>query len=365
MMIVAAVLLILTPSIYILLTVGVAVAWLVHVFHHMNLLAGGILGFIFYIVPTITGPFFVVFLLVPLFSRADPIRLPRKIKREAEPFLYEYVETLCESLGAPIPDEIRLNCDVNASASFAGGVWGIFSSRLTLTIGLPLVYGLTVPQLTGVLAHEFGHFSQRSGMRLSYFVRVVTHWVSHAAFGADPIGDWLHERRAIASGPGKAFWFAFSLGAWVARAQVTWLAMATNAFSSALVRQMEFDADRLEARYVSSDVFVDSQRRIPRLAIAEQFALADLQLFHSEGRLVDNLPRLIAANIDQIDRKIDKAVAKMQKERETRLFDSHPSDRERIQNAKRVRSQPAFRIPDKLLRARATTTFRKTHRHCQ
>ena len=354
----AIIMLLVTPTAYLFLTLGGAIAWLAHLLFHANLLGGGLWGIVFYVVPAITGPFVIAFLVWPLFMKTAPVRLPRKIKREAEPFLYEYVDTLCDSLGAPRPAEIRLNCDVNAYASFSGGAWGMFSNRLTLTIGLPLVYGLSLPQLTGVLSHEFGHFSQRSGMRFSYLIRVLTNAVSNAAFGADPIRDWLRERRMSSGALGQCFWFGVSIGAWIARALMTWLALATNTLSSALVRQMEFDADRVEARVVGPDVFVESQKRIPRLAIAEQFALNDLETFYSEGRLVDDFPRLIATNIDQIDKKIDKAVAKMQKEKQTRLFDSHPSDRERIQNARRIRTKPAFHVPDKLLRARASILFR-------
>lgn len=45
-----------------------------------------------------------------------------------------------------------------------------------LTIGLPLVAGLSLQQLAGVLAHEFGHFSQGAGMRLTYIVRSINAW---------------------------------------------------------------------------------------------------------------------------------------------------------------------------------------------
>jgi Zn-dependent protease with chaperone function len=69
-----------------------------------------------------------------------------------------------------------LDLQVNASASFRRGFLSLFSRDLTLTIGLPLVAGLTVRQLGGVLAHEFGHFAQGAGMRLTFVVRSVNAW---------------------------------------------------------------------------------------------------------------------------------------------------------------------------------------------
>ncbi len=38
-----------------------------------------------------------------------------------------------------------------------GSLWG---NDLVLTIGLPLVAGLSAKEFAGILAHEFGHFTQ-------------------------------------------------------------------------------------------------------------------------------------------------------------------------------------------------------------
>jgi hypothetical protein len=47
---------------------------------------------------------------------------------------------------------------------------------LVLTIGLPLVAGFNLREFAGVLAHEFGHFSQGVGMRISYVIRSISFW---------------------------------------------------------------------------------------------------------------------------------------------------------------------------------------------
>jgi Zn-dependent protease with chaperone function len=38
---------------------------------------------------------------------------------------------------------------------------------LVLVIGLPLAAGMSMRQVAGVLAHEFGHFAQGAGMRFN------------------------------------------------------------------------------------------------------------------------------------------------------------------------------------------------------
>lgn len=50
---------------------------------------------------------------------------------------------------------------------------------------MPLVSGLTLRQLAGVLAHEFGHFAQGTGMRVTYVIRWVNHWFARVVYERD------------------------------------------------------------------------------------------------------------------------------------------------------------------------------------
>src|SRR4030095_4274354 len=54
-----------------------------------------------------------------------------------------------------------------------------------LTIGLPLVTGLDMRQFCGVLAHEFGHFAQGAGMRLTYIIRYINFWFARVVYERD------------------------------------------------------------------------------------------------------------------------------------------------------------------------------------
>ena len=119
----------------------------------------------------VAGPILGVFLVKPLFTlRAE--RPPSvTLDRSAEPRLFAFVERLCAAQGAPPPSEIRVDTQVNASASLRHGLIGLFRDDLSLTIGLPLARSLSLREFTGVLAHEFGHFAQGGAMRLSALVR--------------------------------------------------------------------------------------------------------------------------------------------------------------------------------------------------
>ena len=62
---------------------------------------------------------------------------------------------------------------------------GVFKKDLVLTIGLPLVAGLSIREFGGVLAHEFGHFAQGGGMRLTALVRFVNGWFARVVYERD------------------------------------------------------------------------------------------------------------------------------------------------------------------------------------
>ncbi len=107
-----------------------------------------------------------------------------------------------------------------------------------------------------------------------------------------------------------------------------------NLVSGFLLRQMEYDADRYEARMVGGKVFASTCWRLRELSLAQNGAYADLQSSWQERRLPDNLPRLILANVSQIPAEVMAAYRKAMGQAKTGLFDTHPSDRDRIAHAR-------------------------------
>ena len=167
-MVLAAVVLLILVGVYLALVGAVVGVSLWHALNNSGLVTsqtgGGkraVGAVILYVLGLVLGPIVALFLIKPLFARQALHGKPRNLKREAEPLLFEFVDKVCDTVGAPRPHAIRLVVDANAAASFESGLLGVLGpSRLVLIIGLPLVAGLSLRQFTGVLAHEFGHFSQ-------------------------------------------------------------------------------------------------------------------------------------------------------------------------------------------------------------
>ena len=130
---------------------------------------------ILYFSPILIGCIAVVFMIKPLFMTLvmSGAMRERSISCEAEPILFSLVDRICDVIGAPKPSRINVDASANASASVNNGIKGLFRRELVLTIGVPLVTCLSVRQLAGVLAHEFGHFSHGMGMRANMIIGAI------------------------------------------------------------------------------------------------------------------------------------------------------------------------------------------------
>ena len=104
--------------------------------------------------------------------------------------------------------------------------------------------------------------------------------------------------------------------------------------SSFLSRQMEFDADLYEIRMCGSESFVVIQRRLHQLQLGAALAQKQMiQQWKQEKKLFDQIPSLIVQLASEIPAEIQSRHHSARDQVRTRLFDSHPSDAERIQRA--------------------------------
>jgi hypothetical protein len=72
--------------------------------------------------------------------------------------------------------------------------------------------------------------------------------------------------------------------------------------------------------------------------------LSDLGNFYREGRLGDNLPKLILLNVDQLPEKVHAKIDEKILESKTGLFDTHPADPERMASAAKEDTDGIFTL---------------------
>ncbi|HTN74900.1 MAG TPA: M48 family metallopeptidase, partial [Pirellulaceae bacterium] len=338
------------PLIYVSLIVLVGYGVYLHLIHDTGLLTASgngkakMAAFFIYIAPLFIGGTLIFFMIKPLFAPSGQRRGTRSLTRDGEPLLFAFVDRICDAVGSARPRRIDVDSDVNASASFRNGMLSMFSNDLVLTIGVPLAAGLTMREFAGVLAHEFGHFSQGAGMRLTYLIRTINNWFQRVVYQRDSWDEWLSGTASAVDLRLGAFLYATMFMVWLTR-KILWALMMVGHFvSSFLSREMEFDADRYEARLAGGESFESCMRRITFLSVAHQGAENDLREFMREGRLGDNLPKLVIANIEQIPADVKKKIDQHIDTSETNWFDTHPCSKERIASAHREQSAGIFRL---------------------
>ncbi|MCL2625038.1 MAG: M48 family metalloprotease, partial [Planctomycetaceae bacterium] len=270
-----------------------------------------------------------------------------ELSREREPFLFDFLDKFSAYVGAIPPARVFVDCNVNAAASFRHGIWSaLFGGRhCDLTLGLPLVAGMNMSQLVGVIAHEFGHFTQGGGMRFGNIIRTITHWFLRVVYGRDSVDQFI----IVFSTSGHIFniivFMIVRLFVWMARFVLWCLMMLGFAVSGFLSRQMEFDADQFEARIIGSKSFRNSTRRLLGLGISNAKSNYDVGQMFKDELLVDNYPRLIAANSEIIADLLNKWVDESIKEsHKTGWFDTHPSHAARIEYAESLEAEGVIHL---------------------
>jgi predicted Zn finger-like uncharacterized protein len=339
-LIVAAVM-VLLPLVYVGIIGLIVAALAYHAFHHATIFQAvrgrGALqvAALVYVGPLVAGSMVIALMLKPLFARPGRGPKRRVIEPGAEPLLYAFVDGVCASVGAPRPARVEVDCRVNASAHRDGALLGVLGGELVLTIGLPLVAGVALKTFAGVLAHEFGHFAQGAGMRLYGLIMRINLWFARVVHQRDEWDETIEAWSSDEHGFIVILAALVRLAVWLTR-RILWVLMQIgHIVSGFLSRQMEYDADRYKARMVGAEVFAQAMWRFQMLSLAENGAFADLQSSWQQRRLPDNFPKLVLANVPQIPQEVVAAYRQAMDSASTGLFDTHPSDKDRIARARR------------------------------
>jgi Zn-dependent protease with chaperone function len=180
-------------------------------------------------------------LLIPLavliyaIVRALWVRLPPPdgiaLTPQNAPGLFGFLRELRRAARGPRIHRVLLNEDMNASIVQIPRL-GVFGwHRNYLVIGLPILQALTPQQAKAVIAHEFGHLAGAHGKFSSWIYRIRKTWAQ------------LAEQIAA-----RSQWSAF-----IFRGFFGWYVPYFNAYSFALARANEYEADRLAAEIAGAE----------------------------------------------------------------------------------------------------------------
>jgi Zn-dependent protease with chaperone function len=152
-----------------------------------------------------------------------------KVTREDAPALFELIDKFKTELNTKV-DVVMVNDDFNAFVTQIPrlGFLGLHTNYLVL--GLPLMAALNANQFSAVLAHELGHLSGNHSKRAAWVYGLRARWSS-----------LLINMRQESPLAFAIFYVFFS-----------WLAPRFNAYTMALARAQELDADKDAERIAGS-----------------------------------------------------------------------------------------------------------------
>ncbi|HEV2436869.1 MAG TPA: M48 family metallopeptidase [Verrucomicrobiae bacterium] len=334
------------PLIY-LVMLG-ALAWVVYyhavydwtpIMHFGDFTGGGrvmIVKFLIYFVPLFAGVVVLFFMVKPLLAGRPKRAQPLAMNPADNPLLYAFIAKICDIVGAPAPKRIDMDCQLNASASFHRGFRGMMGNDLVLTIGLPLVANLSTRELAGVIAHEFGHFTQGAGMRLCYVIRSINFWFARVAYQRDAwdeaLENWSSEVR---DGRVAILVWSVQIAVWFSRLILKLLMLIGHILAGFMLRQMEYDADAWQIKVVGSETFEATHRKLATLEAALAGTYQQIRMrWKKDHHLPDNLSELLRQTHESLPPAVLQKIDDTLGFHRTSLFDSHPSPADRIRRGR-------------------------------
>lgn len=303
------------------------------------------------VVVSLPACFFLAFLVRGLFVvRHEQPRDLVEVTAASEPALFAFLHRLADETRAPRPHRVFLSPRVNAAVFYDLSFWNLLlPSKKNLELGLGLVNTLSLDELKAVVAHEYGHFAQRT-MAVGRWVYVARQIASHVV-GARGIFDAvLH---AISNIDLRVAWIGWILRlfVWAIRAVLDTMLRLVILAQRALGREMELQADRVAVSVSGSDSLIHALHRLGPADEAWAAALSFASDEWRQGRAVEDLFALQSAVLDHLRRVLDddahgRTPAPTSESRAThrvfetalaqppRMWLTHPPNREREDSAK-------------------------------
>ena len=297
--------------------------------------------------------FFAVFMWQALFFvRHGSARPGVEITADDEPELFDFLYDLADQVKAPRPHRVFLSPDVNACVFYDLSILNfLLPSKKNLIIGLGLVNSLTRSELKAVVAHEFGHFAQRS-MAVGRWVyigeQIAGHIIANRGF-LDRTLDF------ISSIDLRVAWIGWIMRiiVWSIRSLMETIFRIVIIAHRALSREMEFQADLVAVSVTGSDALVHGLYRLQPADEdwAQSLSFADEQLqkkrlitdiFTVQSSIGRHMERIlgelgqrhvpeIPAHDPASHRVFTEEIAQP-----PRMWSTHPPNTEREENAKRT-----------------------------
>ncbi len=307
-----------------------------------------------------------LFMVKSLVSFSKRTKNPyREISVQDEPELVAFIHATADEVGAPKPHKIYISDRVNASVSYDLSLLNILiPSKKNLEIGMGLVNVVNLSEFKAILAHEFGHFAQRS-MLLGRYVYVAHQIAWRLVNKRDALDKGL---AVLSSIDLRIAWIGWILSiiVWSIRAFIEVLFSIVVVSERALSREMEYQADKVAVSATGSDAIVLALHKLQAADQAYHESISILDDLLQKEVAIENLYPMQKTYIDEMRRVLDDpsyglipenaigenvTIFKDKFANPPEMWATHPADSDREKNAKSVY------IPSDIDKREATLLF--------
>lgn len=339
-------------ALFVMLYLALA-GWFVFTAYRMidDAVAGGADAFWHFIIGACAA-FLAIFMLKALFfikrgGTPDAV----EVTAAEQPRLFQFLFRLADDAGAPRPKRVYLSARVNAAVFYDLSILNLlFPSHKNLEIGLALVNVLTLSEIKAVLAHEFGHFAQRS-MAIGSWVYIAQQIAAHIVAKRDALDKFLAFISRLDLRIAWVGWL-LSLVVWSIRSLMDTLLSVVVLAQRALSRQMEFQADLVAVSLTGSDELVHALHKLNAADEAWGRSLGFMNTQVRQGRIPHDLFAVQTRVIERVAQilgdenygRVPKASAAQPEARRVfkssfaqppQMWSTHPASADREANAKR------------------------------
>lgn len=255
------------------------------------------------------------------------------------PMLWEMVTEVAAAARTRPPTKLRLAAMANATVSEEARLLGLAGGQRYLTIGMPLLLGMTAGELRAVLAHEMGHYA-RGHTRLGAQVYRGSVALRNTCQALKAAREPDSHRTAI-----RALWKIRSLYAYLAYGVFAAYSAFYDRVSFAARRRQEFQADACAAENFGRDVTASALRAAHALPMAwNRFQRQYLEPMRKAGYRPDEPFAVFQAMLCDPDyRDVLAELRQVLREEPVSRLDSHPTLTQRLAALPACAATPAVR----------------------
>lgn len=291
------------------------------------------------------GHLFLLGFVVAMVRRLVLIGRRRKeffaVTAHQQPELHAFVHHIADLLGGPAPSAVKLDAEVGLilrPASWRDAVMGVGPE---IVIGLPLLYGLSARQLSGVIAHAYAGYTRDARAYGYPLICAVDRWLFAQSGVARSATSVNSQFSALVQGDtgrsGNLLW----LFDFLAQGTFFLLYRVVSAITFVVSRRVDMMGDQFSARIAGSSEFRSTQFRLRSLYYGQQHANRELLKSWRTSKLSDNFPALVVDHADALQLSLRPRLIQEMEELVTPMTRSRIVDLGRIVNVEQNQEEGA------------------------